>query len=87
MTISKEIDILTNEWWSGAEDTVERCEQEGKGDELVQLVEEHFDGTTPDETDVNDFLRFEDDYIFESLGIYDDEDEDEDSDEEDEDEE
>lgn len=77
MEVKKDIDILQNEWWSGGQETVDRCINAGEGQELVTLIEEHFSGNTPTEEDVNDFLRYEDDFIFGSLGISDEEGEEE----------
>ena len=86
MEVKKDINILdVSNWWSGGEDTVRRCIDAGKGNELVSLIEEHFTGDIPSEEDVNDLLRFDDDWIFETLGIDDEEDEeDEEEDEEEE---
>lgn len=69
MEIKKDIDILNNDWWSGGQETVNRCINEGKGQELVALIEENFSGDMPTEEDVNDLLRFDDDWIFSILGI------------------
>ena len=55
--------------WSGAVNTLERVEEEGKGDALIELLEEYFYETTPTETIINDLLWFEDEWIFEHLGI------------------
>lgn len=60
--------------WSGARDTVERIEDEGKGDEFVSLIEECYPEGI-DRTSLNDILWFEEDWIFEMLGIKDDEEE------------
>lgn len=54
--------------WSGAISTLEEIEKNGKEEELMELLEEVFEDT-PSETEVNDFLWFDDDYIFENLGI------------------
>ena len=71
--------------WSGAVDTWDRIMDEDKLDALEQYLDEMYpDGI--DETELNDLLLFEPEYIFEILGISDEEDE-EDDDEEDEDEE
>lgn len=83
ITVHMDIDVADHEWWSGAEDTVRKCVDAGKASELEALITEHFACSEPDEQDVNDFLRFEDDYIFSCLGITDeDEDGDIDTDEE-----
>lgn len=67
---------LKNNSWSGAVTTLEKIEEAGKEEELMDFLEEEF-VETPTETDVNDFLWFEDEYIFEQLGIKDEEDEEE----------
>lgn len=77
MEVKKDIDILQNEWWSGGQETVDRCVSAGKGQELVSLIEEHFSADLPTEEDVNDFLRDEDDFIFGLLGISNEEEEEE----------
>lgn len=71
MTVCMDIDVAHHEWWSGAEDTVRKCVDAGKASELEALIKEHFADGEPDEQDVNDFLRFEDDFIFSCLGITD----------------
>ena len=55
--------------WSGALDTLKDIEEAGKEDELMYLLEDIFYDTTPTETEVNDFLWFERDSIYESLGL------------------
>lgn len=72
IAVYMDIDVAEHEWWSGAEDTVKRCVDAGKASELEALIKEHFANGEPDEQDVNDFLRFEDDFIFSCLGITDD---------------
>lgn len=65
-------DILKSEIWSGAVDTVKRIIEEEKTEELMNLLECIF-YETPDIMTVNDFLWFDRDYIFEELGIKEDE--------------
>ena len=60
---------LKNNSWSGALDTLKDIEEADREDELMYLLEEIFADTTPTETEVNDFLWFERDYIYESLGL------------------
>lgn len=60
---------LKNNSWSGALDTLKDIEEADKEDELMYLLEEIFADTTPTETEVNDFLWFERDYIYENLGL------------------
>lgn len=73
MEVKKEI---SNFWelkensWSGALDTLKDIENADKEDELMQLLEEVYaDGETPTETDVNDFLWFEREFIYENVGL------------------
>ena len=77
LTIKKEIDFndLKNMVWSGAVDTMQRIEDEQKQDSLMDLLNEVFCEEQPDITDVNDYLWFESDDIYEYLGISSDEDE------------
>jgi hypothetical protein len=76
MYIKKEYDFndLKNNSWSGAIITIKRIEKENKEDALMELLEELFSDSIPDETQINDFLWFDNDYIYESLGISDNED-------------
>ena len=60
---------LKNNSWSGALDTLKDIEEADKEDELMYLLEEVFADTIPTETEVNDFLWFERDSIYESLGL------------------
>lgn len=55
--------------WSGALDTLGKVEQEEKEDELMRLIDECFNNEAIDLVQLNDFLRFEQDFIFEQLGI------------------
>lgn len=60
-------DIYQNSW-SGAVDTLNTISNEGKEDDLMELLDELYpDGV--DETELNDFLAFDDDYIFQNLDI------------------
>lgn len=74
MRIYKDFEADTFEAWSGAVDTLDKILDEGKGEELEELLDEIFpDGA--EETEVNDLLWFDDEYVFEMLGIKTDEDE------------
>ena len=73
MEVKKEI---SNFWelkensWSGALDTLKDIQNADKEDELMQLLEEVFaDRETPTETEVNDFLWFEREFIYENVGL------------------
>ena len=71
MYVKIEMDYRTlkNNSWSGALDTLKDIEEADKEDELMYLLEEIFADTIPTETEVNDFLWFDRDYIYESLGL------------------
>lgn len=68
--------------WGGAIDTLNTIEEHNKEDELMDYLEEIWFESAfeiPTLTELNDFLWFDDETIFEGLGIgEDDEDEDED---------
>ena len=55
--------------WSGAVDTLNTISKHDKEDEFMQYLEEVFYDDIPTETEVNDFIWFEDDAIFEALDI------------------
>lgn len=68
MRIVKEISIENFEGWSGANDTIEVIEKAGKVDEFDNLIEELYpDGLS--ETSLNDLLRFDYEWIYETLDI------------------
>lgn len=71
MYVKKEYDFneLKKNSWSGAIATLEIIEKNNKEEELMQLLEDVFCDNIPSETEVNDFLWFDDEYIFESLEI------------------
>lgn len=70
MEIKKDYNFndLKKNSWSGAIDTLEIIEENEKEEELMALLENTFEDV-PTETEVNDFLWFDDDFIFEELGI------------------
>ena len=62
--------------WSGAVDTLKTIMENNLEDELMYHLEEIFyEGAT--NTEINDYLWFESDYIFEVLGINEEEEEEE----------
>ena len=68
MTITYELDLNSFEAWSGAEETLERIQREGKCSLLEQILEDIYpDGMT--ETELNDLLWFEPETVYEWLGI------------------
>lgn len=67
-TFNENTTLVNFDAWSGAVETKERIINEGKADEFDNLIEELYpDGLS--ETALNDILWFEEDWIFESLGI------------------
>lgn len=62
---------LLERCWSGAIDTLNKILDNNKEKELMNLLEIEFCNVIPTITEVNDFLWFEDDFIFEQLGIND----------------
>ena len=68
MKIVKEMSLCDFEAWSGADKTIRIIVENDKVEEFDQLIEELFPEGI-DETNLNDLLRFEDDWIFEALGI------------------
>lgn len=71
MKVIKEITTFTelkSMVWSGAIKTLELIEREGKENDLMILLDEVFsNGAT--ETEINDYLWFDDYYIYDDLGI------------------
>ena len=68
MTVVKEYDFESFEPWSGAVDTWERIKNEGKLTDLEFIIQDLYpDGI--EETKLNDILWFDDEWVFESLGI------------------
>ena len=61
-------DLYENSW-SGAIDTLDTIIKNDMENELMEHLEEIFDNQIPTETEVNDYLWFESDYIYESLEI------------------
>ena len=74
MRIYTEFTLESFESWSGARETQARIIEEGKSEEFDALCEELFSNGCND-TEMNDFLWFDSDNIFEMLGITDEEEE------------
>lgn len=68
VTVRQEIDIAANEWWSGGEETIRIVKAAGKIRELEALIAEMYPEGI-DETGLNDFFRFDDNFIFRALRI------------------
>ena len=80
MYIKQDLDFnnLMDNCWSSAIDTLKTIEENNKEDELMSFLEEQWLDEIPTITEVNDFLRFENEFIFECLGICEDEENEED---------
>jgi hypothetical protein len=66
--INNDLTLANFDAWSGAKDTKETILNANKGDEFDSLICELYpDGLT--DTQLNDILWFESDWIFEQLGI------------------
>lgn len=65
----KEMSIHDFEPWSGAVNTYERLEREGKLDELDSLLPDMFSKDDVEETELNDLLWFEPDTVYELVGL------------------
>lgn len=72
MIYSKEFNVDTFPWWTGAKDTIAEVKKHNKMDELQQLIEENFSDKIPTATEVNDFVWLERSWILTQLGIEDD---------------
>ena len=71
MKIMKEYDFeeLYKDSWSGAINTLDTIMKNDMENELMEHLESVFSDQIPTETEVNDYLWFESDYIYECLGI------------------
>ena len=68
MKITSEMSLKNFKAWSGAKDTLNKLIELDKCDELEFILDDLYpDGLT--ETQLNDILWFEDEWIFETLGI------------------
>lgn len=63
------LDDLKKQCWAGAINTLKVIEEQEKETELMQFLEVVFENDIPTMTELNDFLWFEDDCIFENLNI------------------
>lgn len=82
ITVRRTLDFhdLMDECWSGALDTLKTISENDKEEELMSLLALDVFGNTPDLTEVNDLLWFDDEWVFEMLGIKTDDDDSEDED-------
>ena len=71
MKIIREYDFndLYKNSWSGAINTLDTIIKNDMENELMEHLDNIFNDQAPTETEVNDYLWFESDYIYECLGI------------------
>lgn len=88
MFIKKDLDFydLQNECWSNAEDTLAKIAEYDMEDEFMDWLESYYGDEIPTMTELNDLLRFEEDFVYESIGLDEDGEDDEEDWDEDEDE-
>lgn len=55
--------------WSGAVDTIADIQNANKENEFMNFLEMVFCDDVPTDTEVNDFIWFERDYIYENIGL------------------
>lgn len=86
MRIAREFDFrdLQYNCWN-CEDVLKAVSDNNMEDDLMDLLEEVFNSEVPTLTEVNDLLRFDGDWVLETLGINTDSDDDEDEEDEDDD--
>lgn len=60
---------LVDNSWSGAIDTLKDIERANLETEFMNYLEEIFEGNIPTDTQVNDFIWFERDMIYEAMGL------------------
>lgn len=71
ITVKNEMNFndLMNNCWSGAINTLKKIEEEGKEEELMDHLESIFYDTCPTMTELNDYLWFDNELIYDALGI------------------
>lgn len=79
MRIAREFDFRDLEYncWN-CEDVLEAVSDNNMEDALMDLLEECFNADVPTLTEVNDLLRFDGDWVLETLGINTEEEDDDD---------
>ena len=68
MKISREMNLRNFEAWSGAKNTLNKLIELDKCEELEAILEDIYPEGM-DATQLNDILWFEDEWIYETLGI------------------
>lgn len=77
IAVSEELnfDEIAERVWGGAEDTIKTIREHNLEEEFMALLEELFFEETPTFGQINDFLWFDDDQIFQWLGLIEEEEE------------
>ena len=57
--------------WAGALDTLNTVRERGGMDILTTICEDNFSGDIPTEVQINDWLWFDSDFIYQALGYED----------------
>lgn len=70
-------DFSEFEPWGQAREIYERIDEEGKLDELECLLEGMYQEELPTDTDINDLLAYDWEWVYEMLGISEEEEEEE----------
>lgn len=60
--------------WSGARDVLKEVAEQGRQEEVMDLLEELFSDITPSDTDVNDYIWFQ---LADDLDLYNEDEEEE----------
>lgn len=70
MYVKNDLDFndLENECWE-CDSVLDAISENNMESEFMDLLEEQFGGDIPTMTEVNDFIRFDDGFIFDALGI------------------
>ena len=71
MKVYREVSgVYDFEFWSGAYDTVKKVIEADKENEFWDFIEEYFDGyDSISDVELNDFVWFESEYIYEHIGL------------------
>lgn len=69
MDYTQEFNVETFEFWSGAESTFNKIKEKDLVEEFQSHLEEVFYDRIPTATEINDYVWFDSDSIFEALGI------------------
>jgi hypothetical protein len=69
MKYTTEISMENFKAWSGATDTLETIKEHNKINDLEHLINEMFFEETPTDTQINDLLWHDTDWVFKQLNI------------------